>query len=158
MTQAEFRSWAEKNTGLLFQAAKHFFGKDGEEHVSEIYQRTAEHIGKYDPSRGTLSTFIYHHARTAKRDHFRKDRRQVVQCPFADYAEDLFPMPVQPIDDFLEIDALMPSLSGKQRKAAGCLMVGDSFEEIGKQIGASKQYAAQVVKRVREIAREKAAA
>ncbi len=158
MTQAEFKAWAEKNTGLLFQAAKHFFGRDGEEHVAEIYQRTAEHIGNYDPSRGTISTFIYHHARTVRRDAFRRDRRQPSQCQFADYADELFHMPELPIDDLITVDALMPALSEKQRKTAQCLMMGDSIEEIGRQIGASRQYAWQVVKRVREIAREKVAA
>lgn len=158
MTQEQFRAWAEKNMGAFYGAAKLYFGDSGDDYVADIYCQAYSKISHFDPSRGSLTTFVYWQAYGVKRDKTSRDKKRASLCQMVEYADEIFPSHEMSIDDLMLIDSIVPSLNTKQIETAHCLCVGDTLESIGERLNTSKQYAACLVKQVREKAREFAAA
>jgi DNA-directed RNA polymerase specialized sigma24 family protein len=156
MTQAEFKAWADKNTGLLVCASFRFFGND--EHVGEIYERALRSVCAYDEQKGKMTTFVYMIAWRCKWENSKRGKKRVAQCAMPEFAEETIPFPSAPIDDLLEVDSILGKLTERQREVAVSAMMGDTSEQIAARYGYSRQYGHKVLKQVREIAREMSAA
>lgn len=71
---------------------------DAEELVSEVFRRVVEHLGDFDPSRGSVRAWVLRIARNAVIDHYRTRKTPVALEQIADGLRE----PVGPLDHLLE--------------------------------------------------------